>query len=59
MLSKNPKSLRIDEDFKINSKTGIYDWVGTGACPGIEKIVLKFKPKGPSIFMLFKFNFRS
>ena len=41
MLSTNPKSLRIDEDVKINPKTGIYDWVGTGACLGIDKDYLK------------------
>ena len=41
MLSTNLKSRRIDEDVKINSKTGIYDWVGTGACPGIDKDCLK------------------
>ena len=41
MLYSNPKSLRIDEDVKINPKTGIYDWVGTGACPGIDKDYLK------------------
>ena len=46
MLSTNPKSLRIDEDVKINPKTGIYDWAGTGACLSIDNIVLKFKPKG-------------
>ena len=41
MLSTNPKSLKIDEDVKINLKTGIYDWVGTEACLSIDKDCLK------------------
>ena len=40
MLSTNPKSLRIDY-VKINPKTGVYDWVDTGACLGIDKDCLK------------------
>ena len=41
MLSTNHKNLRINENVKINPKTGIYDWVGTGACLSIDKDCLK------------------